>query len=187
MSKATQLTHSDYLNKLKTLNIEVYPIDEYINNYTKITHKCVCGNKWEVRPNNVLFGHKCGCTRGITKTSSHQQYLNKLKKKDIEVYPLEDYISNKTKILHKCVCGNEWEAVPIGVLNGNKCGCAKRLNLRDEAFYKNKPTVLYYIQINNLYKIGVTLFKDDINKSLKKRFSTSKIDFTLLQAEVFID
>ena len=118
---------------------------------------------------------------------THQDYINKLNIRAIKVIPIEPYINDYTKILHKCTCGNEWLTQPHSVLQGNKCGCAKRYSLRGEAYYKDKETILYYIKIDNLYKIGVTLFKDDMETSLKKRFKKRYVDIEILQTEIFQD
>ena len=52
-------------------------------------------------------------------------YLEKLKKKNILIVPLEKYKGAQTKILHKCICGNEWKISPEFVLINVKCGCIK--------------------------------------------------------------
>jgi len=177
-------TQNWYIKKLIDKNIEVKPIEEYINIKTKILHKCTCGNEWEITPNNVLSGQKCGCIIG-PKNNTNEWYLKKLKEKGIKVIPLETYINIRTKILHKCICNSEWEVSPLSIINGNKCGCAKRLNLRDKEFYKNKETVLYYIKIKGLYKIGVTLYKNSIEESLKKRFFKQK--YEVIEVDIFKD
>ena len=70
---------------------------------------------------------------------------------------------------------------------GQKCGCTKRFSLRGVNFYKDKPTVLYYIKIDDLYKVGVTLFKEDVISSLKKRFGKDFYKISILKADVFED
>jgi len=111
-----------YIQKLKDRNILVLPLEEYKGVHTKILHKCICGNEWEVSPNNVYGNAKCGCIIK-SKTSTNEQYLEKLKEKNIKVAPLENYINSTTKILHKCICGNEWNIIPSAILKGNLCGC----------------------------------------------------------------
>jgi len=51
--------------------------------------------------------------------------LQRLKNKNILVYPLEKYTKRDIKILHKCICSNEWLVTPSSVQLGNKCGCKK--------------------------------------------------------------
>ena len=57
----------------------------------------------------------------ITKT--HEEYLDKLKERNIKVEPLEEYQGSSINILHKCICGNVWSVRPGNVLSGKKCGC----------------------------------------------------------------
>jgi len=126
--------YNTYVQKLKDKNIEVIPLENYINMKTKILHKCTCGTEWHEYPGNVINGTTCGC-------KFHKQYVQKLKDKNIEVIPLENYINMKTKILHKCTCGTEWFSTPGSVLKGSKCGCGV-IN-RGINTYKNRKTILY--------------------------------------------
>ena len=54
------------------------------------------------------------------------EYLSKLLLNDIKVYPIEEYIEMKIKILHKCICGNEWKVRPMCVVSGDTCGCKRK-------------------------------------------------------------
>jgi len=182
-------TQNWYIKKLVDKDIKVVPLENYIDTKTKILHKCTCGNEWNINPNNVLVGQKCGCIIG-PKNNTNEWYLEKLKEKGIKVTPLEPYIKSRTKILHKCYCDNVWLAMPNDILQGKGCGCKRNYSLRDIEFYKDKKTILYYIKIkglNNedLYKIGVTLYKDSIEKSLKKRFY--KQEYEIIETDIFED
>jgi len=175
-----QETHEEYLQKLKDKNIEVIPLELYIKNTHKIKHKCVCGNTWDVTPKMVKKGHQCGCK--VTKPRDTQEkYLNKLKNKNIKVEPIEDYISDKVKIKHRCICGNIWDVKPNAVKNGALCGCTKLKH--DFLFYKNKKTILYYIKVNNLYKIGITLYR---NKGIEYSIFNRRFGSDVNNAEIKI-
>lgn len=55
-----RLTNEEFLNRLKTVNNHIEPLDSYINLNTKIRCKCdICGNKWSAAPHNLLNGHGC--------------------------------------------------------------------------------------------------------------------------------
>ena len=45
--------HDIYLQSLELKNIKVKPLDEYKKGHTKISHKCYCGNIWEVSPSTI--------------------------------------------------------------------------------------------------------------------------------------
>jgi len=194
--RQTKCNHKNndwYLKKLKEKEIKVIPLEKYIDSQTKILHKCSCGNEWNILPLGVLSGRKCGCE--INPCKPNDWYLNKLKEKGIKVIPVEQYVNTRTKILHKCICNNEWSVSPMSVLNNNKCGCKKRLSYRDESFYKGKETILYYIKLTSkdkvlykvLYKVGVTLFKESIENSMKLRFNKELSFIEIQKTEVFQD
>jgi len=78
-------------------------------------------------------------------------------------------------------------SLDFAIFDGGRC---KRKAPRGNEFYRDKKTILYYIKIkglNNedLYKIGVTLYKGSIEKSLKKRFHRQ--EYELIQSEIFKD
>ena len=60
-----------------------------------------------------------------------------------------------------------------------------------EDFYRNKPTILYYVKVNRLYKVGVTLYDKRRNISsniLKKRFRSSikkGFDIEVLETKIY--
>ena len=119
-------THERYLQDLREKGISVMPLEQYRGMHTKIKHKCVCGNEWTTTPDKVLHQKaQCGCRVGKMHKRSHEKYLLDLKRKKIEVLPLEEYKGADTKSLHRCICENEWLAKPNSVLRGALCGCVK--------------------------------------------------------------
>ena len=54
---------------------------------------------------------------------THEDYLKRINVKNPGIKALEEYIDTKTKILHKCVCGNIWKVMPKNILKGQRCGC----------------------------------------------------------------
>lgn len=235
------MTHEQYLNKLKLLNIKTVPIEKYINSKTSILHKCICGNNRNVTP-SILYKNGDTCRKCMNKDrNTHKEYVEKLKERHIKTIPIENYKSADIKIKHKCICGNIrnispsqlyrtgdkckkcmndtklltenyinklkeksitikligeykglhtktehlcdcgniWEVKPSSILHKNtKCGCVKKNNKTklDRNFYKDKPTVLYYIRLNEVYKIGITLFNKGIEQSINRRYSGSHKD-----------
>jgi len=179
-----------YKNSLKEKGIDVIPLEEYKGNKVKILHRCSCGKEWSIQPNNVLNNHKCGCE--LNPSKSNDWYIKKLEEKEIKVKPLEEYIDSKTPIKHRCYCGNEnWVVPPMRVLRGRGCGCKKNYSLRGIDFYRDKETVLYYIKLTLkdkvLYKIGLTLFNESMEKSLKNRFGKELNFIEVQQTKVYKD
>ena len=117
-------THEEYLNKLKEKEINFIPLENYIDNNTKIKHKCIlCEKLWDSTPSRIIRKVTSCCSRK-EKTWTHAEYLEELEKKNRDVLPLELYINAKTPILHQCSCGNEWKVTPNNILtHDKKCGC----------------------------------------------------------------
>lgn len=55
------------------------------------------------------------------KQRTHEQYLEILQEKGIDILPVEEYQGSNTKILHRCPAGHEWPALPATLLRGQKC------------------------------------------------------------------
>ena len=60
-------TQKEYIVDVAKKNLNVEVIGTYINDTTKIPHKCrICGYKWDITPSNVLCGRGCPvCYRHI--------------------------------------------------------------------------------------------------------------------------
>lgn len=70
---------------------------------------------------NNMFNPK---TPNLTKCSDcvNQEYIEKVKKANPYILPLEQYKNAKTKIRHKCIKHDiEWSVLPTSILSG--CGC----------------------------------------------------------------
>jgi hypothetical protein len=139
-SPKKQLTHKQYLEKLKELNIKVKPLEKYDLTTTKIWHICECGEPWNAEPKAVLKGHLCGCRSTDNNPMQHEEYLKRLEINQIRVVPIERYVNKRTKIDHKCICGTIWSVRPDRVLNGVYCGCTMS---------KEETKVDYYLETNN--------------------------------------
>ncbi|PGX73139.1 hypothetical protein [Priestia megaterium] len=129
-------SNTEYLQALQDKRIDVVPLEEFKGFGKKIKHRCICGNIWKTTPSIILEGYKCGCR--FQRTHSHEEYLEALKVRKIEVVPLEQYQGIKKKILHRCVCGNEWNATPPTILSGNRCGCRARKQRKEHDVYVNE-------------------------------------------------
>lgn len=102
-----------------------------------------------------------------SKLKTHEEYETQLLLAEAVAYPLEQYITHKTPILHSCVEGHVWKAQPHNIINGHGCPICNRIG-----FNPSKPALVYYIKISkeNLtyFKIGIT------NKTLEYRFRQDK-------------
>ena len=95
----------------------------------KLEFKCKCGkhfyrNFHKVVGENSYYCNDCSKKNNSDKrTLSHEDYLKRLSNNNItDIIPLEEYVSAKTKILHKCLkCNHEWHTKPDNVLHGYGC------------------------------------------------------------------
>jgi len=126
-------TKDQYEIELQSLGVKL--TSEYVNSHTKTDHICICGRVFIAAPHRILQGDKCGiCTKNKDKLITHQNYLDQLSGREIKVTPLEKYVSMRTKIKHRCICGNEWDTNPSNVLNSWLCGCERsrgEIEIRD--------------------------------------------------------
>lgn len=134
-------THEEYLNEIKEKGLNVEVLEKYINNSTKILHKCECGNVWWVKPSSILSGKKCmNCNPAKKKT--HQEFAEdvyNLVRDEYEILSEYKNSISKVKMKHNSKNCNYYEYYikPINFLNGNRCViCSGKL----------KKTHTYYIK-----------------------------------------
>ena len=59
-SNRKRKTTEEYKAELKSINPNIEVLEKYINNETKILHKClICGNTWSIVPRNIISGQGC--------------------------------------------------------------------------------------------------------------------------------
>ena len=155
-----KMTHEQYVKRLQIINPYIFVVEKYINNNTKIKHKCLKdGYEWYATPANILKGKGCPvCGGTIHKT--HEQYVKQLRLKNPNIIVIDKYINNSTKIKHKCLLHNyEWETSPKNVLNGQGCPMCKGEKLKNAFKMDNNE------YINRLYAIdkNVVVLDEYIN------------------------
>ncbi len=120
-------SQTKYIEDLNKININIEPIEDYINTDTAILHKCkICCHTWSIKPNHTLAGHGCPMcgfkNSADARRKSHEKYVEELSCINQNIVVLGEYINSKTSILHKCkVCGHEWPIDPIHTLRGQGC------------------------------------------------------------------
>lgn len=100
------------------------------------------------------------------KKKTNEEYCKEIKEKTKgEIFSLEEYVSSKTPILHKCsVCGEEWAATPESILAGRKCPkCTKkRISLE-----KTKTHEKYCEQVKEIWGDKIVVVDKYIDDSTK--------------------
>ena len=89
----------------------------------------------------------------MTRKTTHEEYIAKVKEIHPNIEVLEEYINARTKILHKCkTCGHEWMAKPSGILVGYGCAkCAKVKKLTHDEYEKRAEEINPNIEVLDEY------------------------------------
>lgn len=146
--QARRKTHDEYVKELKINNSQVEVVDKYINSNTKIKHHCLIHDVyWDTTPVRALKG--CGCPKChkerlfISNTRTHEEYLTLLNNMNINIEPLEPYITCNDKIKHRCNKHNiVWDVKPDNILRGY--GCSECL--KEKITSKNTKTHEQYVE-----------------------------------------
>ena len=166
-----RLTNEEFVNRLKYQNINVTPLDTYINNRKKIKFRCLkCGNVWETIPATVLNGHTCPkCAIEITKNKTKKDpivFINELKKLNPKVILIGDYVNALTKTKFKCkVCNYEWETKPNTILSGSGCPECKKIKISQSLKITNDEFVAKLKKVDKSI-IPITKYEKS-NKKIK--------------------
>lgn len=140
-----QLTHDDFIERMKNLNPNIVFLNLYINNKTIMKCKCKFdGFEWDYKASNLLHG-KCKCPKCRNKINwNTEQLIKRVKEIDDSIeYVSGEYENNKTKLKYKCLkCGLIWDSATRHLLSNHSC---PRCN-----FSTGEKTILSYLKKNNI-------------------------------------
>ena len=145
-SKKKKKTQEEYTLEVNKANKNIEVIGTYINNKTKILHRCkLDGYEWYASPSSILNGC-CGCPRcSNNERYEHKEYVKRVTDTNPNIEVIGEYIGSKTKILHRCkLDGYEWYASPNKILTGRgcpKCSISKGEKAIEDWFDRNN--ILY--------------------------------------------
>lgn len=165
-------THEQYVKDVEEINQGIEVVDEYIDDTTKILHKCkLDGYEWMAKPNNILHGK--GCPRcAKVERYGHEGYVKRVLDINQNIEVVEEYVNDATKILHRCkIDGCVWSAAPNNILHGSgcpKCNTSKGENI-----------IATWLNNNNIaYKPQETF--DDCRDKKVLRFDFHLLDYGIL-------
>ena len=146
-------THEQYVRELKIKNPYLIAVGRYINNNTKITHRCLRHNyEWEASPSSILQGSGCHVCRNEKMRNrflkSNDEYVYDLATINKDVIALEKYVNARTPIKHRCLIdGWEWHVSPDALLRGHGCPqcnkCNKSFGEKAIASWLDSKNILY--------------------------------------------
>lgn len=120
-------TNDEYILQLHNKLPHLVLLEDYKNANTPLKHKCIIHNyEFISNPHTVI--NSCGCkycgieTATQKRTTSHEDFIQKVYNVNPYIQILNKYINSAHKIQCKCLhCGYVWNAYPYNLLNG--CGC----------------------------------------------------------------
>lgn len=132
-NKTIRLSNEQFVNKLKEINPNIIPLENYKNTHTKIKFKCLIdGCEWETLSTSVLNGElscpECRKRYMSKKMSiSHEEYISKLKELNENILVVGVYKNSSISVLHRCkICNYEWNALPKNIFRAPKCPCCTK-------------------------------------------------------------
>lgn len=152
-------THEQYVSELTKKNSNIEVVDTYINNRTKIKHRCViCQYEWIARPDVILSGGGCPQCANIKKqlnlTKTNDKYVSELKQINPNIELIDTYNGSNIKIKHHClICGHMWFVTPNSILHGTGCPeCDKnKKSLRHEEYVYKVSLINQNIEVVEQY------------------------------------
>jgi hypothetical protein len=136
-------TTEEYIKELELKNPNLEVVGDYINNHTKILHKCKVHNMiYSAAPAQALKSCGCGqCRKEKMSTmfsKTYEQYIKEANEKNQNIEVLGVYAGANTQILHKCkICNYEWNTSPRNILHGSGCPVCSGNIIGPPPEYKN--------------------------------------------------
>lgn len=162
--KTTRREHDDFVKMVEKLDNNYKVLTEYKNSTSKVKMQhIICGNEYEVKPNNFLSGKRCPKCFGAHKKTT-EQFKEEVHNLEGDSYSvLGGYTNNNTKILMRHnVCGHEYETTPSSFTSkGTRCPkCAGNIKWNTDKFKKEVYNLVddEYL-VNGKYTNTVTKIK----------------------------
>ena len=156
----------------------------YVTMQTKISVTCLTHGDFMVTPgNHIANRHGCPSCYRENSRSTLEEFLGKARNihGDTFGYGNTQYYDQKTKCTITCKRHGDFTITPQAHLQNVGCPTCGEYNKRRK--YINEPTILYYLRIGDVYKLGITLAR----RGVLKRMSAEKVDYEILLLREFTD
>lgn len=160
-----------------------YHLVDYKNSQTKVKIECLKHGAYEQQPDMHLGGSGCPkCAGRYLVTKDIIEQFREVHS-DLYDYSLVVYEKAITKVDIICMTHGVFSQTPSMHKSGNGCPkCAKNKTIL--TMYKNKHAILYYIKINDMWKIGIT--KRSVYERYKKEI-TSGMSVEIIREVSYVD
>lgn len=169
-----RLTSEEFITRCQKVHPNLnYDLAVYTKQDVKITVSCKEHGTFKQSANNHLHGTGCPkCARirsDKSNISTLTEFIGKANKKHKGkyLYNKSIYINSSSKIKIMCKGHGVFEQQPNNHINGQGCPtCAEITRIRGHLVQSKKTTLfrLYFVQVNNIWKVGVT------SNTVKERF-----------------
>ena len=180
-----------YQQELIGYGININVIGEYIQSHTPLQHECPkCKSiDWYPSPNSILTKASTQCLDcSGSRKKTIQQYQSMLQANNVAIKIIGDKFNGMSKsVQHECPSckSTDWYPIPSDVLNCKSTQCRNCANgANSYTRYKSKRTKLYYIKVDDMYKIGLT--QTEVNKRYYKEINNG-INIQPIREWVFTD
>lgn len=153
-------TPEKFVSEMKAKNPTIIVLGEYIKSSVKIKCKCsICKYEFNSRPNDLLNGHGCPqCKKqNLSKMykHTHEDFIQKLKDKNIYVNVISDYAGCHQNVRCKCnICNNDFDIIAGNLLKHGCpiCGIKRRTLIHTKSHETFEKEL--YAQNQNIEIIG---------------------------------
>ena len=192
-AKKAQLTHDEFVNKMKIINPSIKIASEYTNYKSRIKCICnICNHEWPVSANNLVSGSSCPkCAKSKRASNTH---LTRVKNNNFAINSPNiaaewDYESNNGKLPKEfsnssdydanwiCPLGHKYTAKICARTDKRKpSGCPECNKYTQTSF--PEQAVFYYIK---------QVFPDAVNKYRDKSLKLSELDIYIPSKKIGIE
>lgn len=127
-----RVTNKEHIKRIEDINPNIEVLGEYVNAITKVLYRCkICGNKFEMRPNDIFNGHGCPvCNQ--RRIGGYPEYINSIwaseYKEYFSKYLTEDQMKpytpySQTRIEVCCPDCGRYKEIEIRQLLHSGLGC----------------------------------------------------------------
>lgn len=128
------------IKTLQDRNINVTPIEEYIDDKTPIKFRCnICNHEWKVDPSHLKGGRTCPNCKKLQKLENlKQDFIKRSQEIHNNKYNYDKviYAKQQQKVIITCPIHGDFEQTPMAHLRGQGCPlCAGNNFLRDTKYF----------------------------------------------------
>jgi hypothetical protein len=152
---------------------------EYVNNRTKLSYICSCGNDSETSLDNFSSGKRCiRCKSEKARVQNTKYSISDIERVFADNgCKLLAYTNINTSIKYVCSCGELGSSRFHNFINGARCGeCAKAKQIESKIEVGNAPVSLPQVYISNL-----------IDGELNYQVGKSMLDIALPKEKTYIE